>query len=343
MTMPSSRAAQVSDLYSADIPVPDKSPAERDPAFSAALRNVLVKLTGMRSPQTNPLAARAIRESALFVEQFQYRTLALEPIDETELGSEELLLWTRFDVAAVDRLLTEAKLPRWGRTRPSVLVWLALENNSSRALIGEVESSSLIDVLNDVASNRGVPLIIPLLDAEDRSRLTVADVWADFDDTIAAASARYQADGVLVVRGHQSGTGDWQGRWRLSIGDLPSYWNSADSQLDVLLGEGIERLADNLAARYAKVTPVAVAVAGDNGVVLSVNGVRTVRDYARVLSYMEGLDGVSRVAVIGVDANALQLAVEARAGQAVVAQMISLGRTLIPVLGASSPEYRLQP
>jgi hypothetical protein len=111
----------------------------------------------------------------------------------------------------------------------------------------------------------------------------------------------------------------------------------------VLLGEGIERLADNLAARYAKVTPVAVEVAGDKGVVLSVNGVRTVRDYAQVLSYMEGLDGVSRVAVIGVDANALQLAVEARTGQAVVAPMISLGRTLIRVPGASSLEYRLQP
>jgi len=48
---------------------------------------------------------------------------------------------------------------------------------------------------------------------EDRrvfTRLTVADVWAGFDDAIAVASTRYHPDAILVVRGHQTGGGEWQ-------------------------------------------------------------------------------------------------------------------------------------
>jgi hypothetical protein len=335
------RAAQVSNLYSAEVPVPDKAPAARDVAFSTALKSVFIKLTGKRSPQTSSLVAGAIREPAQYVEQFQYRTLTLEPIDETELGSEELLLWTQFDAVAVDRLLGEANLPRWGHTRPSVLVWLALENESTRDLVGETESSTLIEVLKDAASRRGVPLIIPLLDENDRTRLTVADVWAGFDDAIAVASTRYHPDAILVVRGHQTGGGEWQSRWRLSIGDLPSNWVATDSRLDVVLVEGIDRTADALAARYAGV--VGVANAGGDRVPLSVSSVRSVSDYARVLEYLTGLDGVSRVDVTGVDADELTIGVEARGGASVVAQIISLGRTLMPVPGGSSLQYRLRP
>jgi len=331
------QAAQVDGLYEGEVPVPDKSESERRLAFSAALRNVLIKLTGDRNPQTNELVIESMREPSKFVEQYQYRTLTLDVLDELDLASEELVLWTRFDRVAIDELLTLARLPIWGRTRPSVLVWLALENESTRALVGELESSSLVGVMRDAAQRRGVPLLVPELDELDQAVVSVSDVWAGFDDRIHQASRRYNPDALLVVRGRLNSSGGWQGRWRLISGNSVEEYTSTDESLDVVLVDGVERAADVLAGRYARV----VSAASDDSVTLVVDSVRDVHDFARVVTYLQTLDGVTRVEVTQVKADRVAVSLQVRGGALVAAQTISLGRVLSPAEGNDDFHYSL--
>ena len=339
-------AADVGGLYEAEVPVPSKEVEERQLAFSAALRNVLIKLTGSRNPQSRAAVLTAMSQPDAYVEQYQYRTLSLEPLDELELASEELVLWTRFAAQAIDRLVREAGLPLWGRTRPSMLVWLALENESTRALVGEQQSSTLVSVLRDAASRRGVPLVIPALDEADQATVTVADIWAGFDERVVAASARYQPDQVLTVRGYRTAGGDWESRWRLlasangSSGATPTEWLSKNTSLDALLAQGVDRAADILATRYATAVP---AGSGSEQVDVTVHQVHGVADYARVVSYLNGIDGISKVQVTGVAADRVELALEARGGSPVVMQLISLGRVLTRMPGDDGLKYRLGP
>ena len=72
-------------------------------AFGAALRDVLIKLTGQRNPQSRPEVVRAMSQPGPLVEQFQYQSFNLEPTDADELVTEELLLKTRSDAEKILR------------------------------------------------------------------------------------------------------------------------------------------------------------------------------------------------------------------------------------------------
>jgi len=68
-------------------------------------------------------------------------------------------------------------VPIWGKQRPSTLVWLVVEDEGGRRLIGTDEESEYLSVLKERASVRGIPMLIPLLDLEDNARLKPSDVW----------------------------------------------------------------------------------------------------------------------------------------------------------------------
>jgi len=106
----------------------------------------------------NPIVAAAVSDPARYVQEFQYRTAAAA--EGGAGGGQELRLWTRFDSRAVDGLLREAALPTWGRVRPSLLVWLAVEDAAGRTLVGADDDRELVASLGRGAGQRGVPLVI---------------------------------------------------------------------------------------------------------------------------------------------------------------------------------------
>ena len=65
------------------------------------------------------------------------------------------------------------------------------------------------------------------------------------EDRIDAASQRYLADAILVVRGYRTGTG-WESRWRARVDGVPSEWVETHARVDCLLVDGINRVADQL-------------------------------------------------------------------------------------------------
>lgn len=330
-------AAQVQGLYEAVVPVPSKDEAERSYAFGAALRIVIVKITGDRSPQRYPGVVQAMSRPAPYVEQFGYRIVTLESLGEGSLAAEQLVLWARFDADGVDALMREVGLPAWGHTRPSVLLWLAAEDETGRSLIGADDRPGITNVLEATAAKRGLPLVFPLLDLEDRSRLAVEDILAGFEDRIARASARYQPDITLIVRLYRLASGIWEARWRMFMEGAPHDWTTRSEALDLMLEEGLDGATDIVAGRFAR----NVEAAGESGVAVEVEEVRTVEDYARTLVYLQSLDGVTRVDVTGVDVERVSFLLQARGGDAALQQLIALERTLGLLDSRAGMRFRL--
>jgi len=319
------RGAEVAGLYEAEVPVASRAPADQDDAVARALRQVLVKVSGRRAPETSPVIGEALASAGRFVEQFRYRSVAAEPgaAGEGEPAA-ELRLWARFDARVVDALVRDAGLPLWGRERPRVLVWLALERDGRRELLGADDRSGLVAVLRAVAARRGLPLTLPLLDLEDRAALAVMDVWGGFVDKVASASARYQADAIVLGRIYPQPPALWEGRWTMLTGERREQWDGEGELPEAVAEEGIEALADRLAVRFAGLsTP-----AGAQAVAVVVEGVDSLEAYARVVGYLEGLEEVERVVVKAVSGSRLELDVIAGGGAESLAQVIALGRVL---------------
>jgi hypothetical protein len=331
---PAFSAEEVRNLYEAEVEVMDKGAKARREAFGAAILNVVVKVSGSRGAAASPLVVEAMEAPDRFVQQFRYDNLASAADAVSEVapelavdppaGKPTLRLWVQLDAPAVDALIREAGLPVWGRVRPSILVLVAIEAAGTRELLSSDDPQGWADFIQRVAGERAVPLVLPLMDLEDRRQLRASDVWAGFEDNVQRASERYQSEGVLLGSVYELAPNYWEARWRLLLEDGRSEWLEQGEGLDIVLLAGVHESADRLASRFGGFTGTTTA----SGVALKVMGIQSLQDYARALQYLDSLDEVSRVDVTRVEGGSVSFRVDARGGRETVRQVIALGRTL---------------
>ncbi|NGX15540.1 DUF2066 domain-containing protein [Wenzhouxiangella sp. XN24] len=306
-------AASVAGLYEAEAAFE----GEREAGFRAALAQVLVRVTGRRDVVDRPAVEPLLDDAAAYVQQFR------------QPGPGRL--WAAFDGVAVERELARLGLPVWGVERPGTLLWIAVDAGGGERFVvasgDEVPAESAIrQQVLDAAARRGIPVVFPLMDAEDRSRASFAEVWGGFEDSIRDASARYGVDAVLVGRLSADDLG--YGRWTFYGADGVARWSG-----DV--GASIDRLADRFAARFAVVTTGAA-----REVRLAVSGVETIADYGRVSRFLGSLTAVERVGVERVEQDRIVYRIELRGGADALGEAVRLDG-LLRADDTAGPEYEL--
>lgn len=338
-------AAEVKGLYSADVPVHSQDDAERLAAIREGLGIVMVKVSGRREAPTLPATAAVMKEPIQLVQQFRYFPLPEEwqqaVDDQGQFYSQ--LLHIDYDSAAVNKVLREASLPVWGRARPATLIWLAVEEWNQRSILGADTLPALREALMRQAARRGVPLLFPLLDLEDQTRVSFADIWGDFQDTILRASERYQAGVVLVGRMYRQAMDEWQVRWTLyQEGDVQR-WTTAATLQEPALKEGLNLAADYFAQHFARLP----STGGDSRITIDVHDVRNLDGYARAMKYLESLDMARDVQVDEVATGHVRFSLTVRGALVSFEQAIQFGETLAPltrpvpaapIAGGSVPE-----
>jgi hypothetical protein len=236
------RAGTVEGLYEAAVRVSGQDDRERDRALREGLLEVVLRVSGQRRIPPTGVISAALREPSRFVQESAFRTAG---------GGRQL--WARFDPTATNELLRQAGLPAWGASRPTTLVWVAVERGEGRVLQGAGEPNAATAALEARARVRGLPVRLPALDAEDRARVRVDDVWNDATERVVAASRRYGADAVLLGHARERLQGLWESRWTLVAGDQTERYNVDAEQLETAVGEALDRAVDLLAARHARV------------------------------------------------------------------------------------------
>lgn len=312
-----SGAAEVRNLYEAEIAVNSQSPVERLEAIHSGLITVLVKVTGKSDIALTPGIPQLLGRSQQLLQQYRYRVEQVSGASGASIP--QTWLWLRYNDSAIDSALREAAIPIWGRNRPNTLAWLAIESAGTRRLLGE-QDNDLRLLLQREASRRGIPLVLPLLDLEDQAAMKVGDLWANFQDNIMAASARYATNGILAGRLREvaAGSGRWDVRWTYYLGGKVYDWGLA-GQGDAVIANGINGVADTLASLYVNTT---ASRQGELRVLVS--GVRTVEDYARCEAFLRGLDSVTDVQPIQVSADRVLYRIMLRSDRDGFAQMVRL-------------------
>lgn len=327
--------AQVSGLYEAEIQVFSQKRAERATAMLSGLAEVLAKVSGQRDAALVQGVAQAIRSPAKFLQQYRYKAMPEEERQAliTVEGDDPQLLVFRFDKQAVDKLLSDNGLPVWGSTRPSTLVWLAIEDGGERQLLGSDSPQQAVKDLQHEAKRRGMAVVLPLMDLEDQMKLSFADVWGGFRESIEAASARYRTESILVGRLLRTPEGEWSARWSLLEKDGVRNWRADGALMAEVLDSGVAGAIEMLAAAYAPKGGAAQA----GFVPLTVTAVHNLSDYARVTQYLQSLQLVTQVYVIQVEADRIRFKLDSKGSEEEVAQTIALGSVLNLETAAANP------
>lgn len=325
-------------LYDAEVVVPSQRDADRRRAAGAALAQALTRATGLREIPLGTEVDGAILESERYYVRYGFATRLIQP-EEGGDAVAETRLEIHFQRDTLLDLLRRAGLPVWSADRPTVLVWVVLEEGAlSRGLRGvrpspkrarHVVSSTSVGTAQEVAlamhgeaRRRGIMLTFPLMDLEDRN-LSTTDLWGRFWTAIMRASRRYARDLMLLGRVAANPGGGWSSHWELrsAAGDkeLAATFDHRGSSAAAVAGEAVHRVADALARRFA-------VPGGDLGTIaLTVRGAQTVRGYGAVLDYLQSREYINRVEVSAVEPDALHLKLHSRSARDQLVELLLMG------------------
>jgi hypothetical protein len=321
-------ASQVTGLYSAEVPVAGQTAEQRTEGIVRAFAQMLVKVTGNRQIAQRPELQGDLPLAPRYVQQYRYRLLsdqvpAANLTDTEEAGR---LLMVQFDENAVQRLLRDRRLPVWGDNRPSGLVWLGFEGQGQRRVMRPEGDGQLLNVMTQTADKRGIPLMLPLMDLEDQAGVQVADLWGDFELNIRRASERYSPDLIVTGKLTQLSGGLWRAAWSLYHGQRVSRWQDEGTNPSLLASEGVERITDILAERYAP-------VAGEGSlsrVRLRVSGVVDLKQYAGVGHFLQSQSSVEQAEILTAEPDSITFDLRVRGGVQVLEQGLALGGLIEP-------------
>lgn len=327
------------DLYRAETLVTSRSDGERTRAIRDQFAELVVRMSGNWDAIEHPAVRDALTRAQDYLLEFSYAsTEQTVTVDGAQVPATRLVL--RYSPQAVEQLLRSAGLSLWPANRPAVLVWLVEDRGGQRSLTTDSEQR---EFLRRRANQRGLPLILPLMDLEDRLAINEDELWRMDEGAIRDASERYRPNAILVGRYSETSSGVWRSNWQLyhSLGN-PLFEGEGDTA-ETLLTSAVDAVADYLASLYAIVPQ---QHEDPDALVLQVAGIRDFAAYKALQRYLQELALVRRVELVSArhDTLVLRLYVEGDVGR--LTSALSLDSRLVPWEEAgqiSLPGDRYQP
>lgn len=304
-------AVAVNDLYEVTLPIR----STREAAFAEAMRLVAVRVSGRRDAGAR--LGSVANNARQYVQRFSFTA--------------DNQLQVSFHTGSVDRLLSEADLPIWGRERPLTLVLLNAPFATGSMWLESSYPAPEREQMMQAARQRGTPLAWPTLDARDRGVLSAG---ASGPSELLALAAHHNANAVLVGRGHRDASGNLSVQWTLMSDEGTAEATGSPE-------DGVNLIADTFGRIYA-------ASAGSLGTIaVEVSGIRDLDDYAAAMGYLESMTLVRSVGLEQVSGDTMRFQLAVRGDATTLRRALALDNTLVPVadddgIGIERLRLRLQ-
>ncbi|MFT4560633.1 MAG: hypothetical protein ACI9BW_000367 [Gammaproteobacteria bacterium] len=317
----SATASDVPDLNSARVHVADRSDAEFKRGTAKALEAVIVKLTGSSAAARTKSARAVIGQAQRLVQQFGY-----ESPRAASSSTDALVLRVEFDSNVLHEKMRARQLVVWGKERPDTLIWLVIEDDNGRRLLGMQDTHQALQVFKRRAAARGIPVVFPLGDISESAAVAQATSAASVASAVREYSDTYNVRSVLVGYLRRAPTNLWENDWRLNGQGENSSWEQLGDVVELLAEEAADSLADRLGRRYASSAQRSAAEL----VAVLIRGVTNPRDYARTQRYLGSVDSVRSLMVSRVDAEGVTFDLTVNGGLRALTQTLSFGQILAP-------------
>lgn len=318
------KAIEVENLYQGRVIVESRSDeAEREAAFGEALREVLIKVSGQRALLQQNRIATALNRPQDYVDSWSYNS-------RDGLEGESLIeLRVSFAPESVRRLLANNDIALWPSNRPLTLVWVVAEDDSGRhRILRQGDSQPLLAAVREEMRQRGMPVLLPLMDLDDNRAVDVDRLWELDQEHIQMVSLRYAVDSILVLRVFTSLGSEYLGRSKYFFRSQAFEQELYATSLEELVQPAIDQAADELAGYYAvslRGSEVGVSVS------MQVDDVADLEDYAALLQYVESMTDVSAYSITRVAGDRVELELSTGGQTRQLVESIALGRRLVSV------------
>jgi hypothetical protein len=329
-----SQASTQINLYSGEVAVASQSEEDRNEAIPGAFVQVLQKLSGRREMPVSAALDDALANAARYVRSYRYAKVDRVNADGTL--NQELRLVAQFMPAEVDRIVQELGLPRWRQERPSIQLWVVIDDGLSRQL-KPITFDYVWGAMEDVAAARGLPVSWPDLDEEEMQLVDMRLVWGGFTDYLVERGAAPE-DGVAIIAARREGP-VWTVRWNLASRGQTWSWQTSNIDLLYAIADGMQTMADDLAASNM----IAASDQGAWTIDVSIGELNDAADYVSCLDYLQKLSLVNDVEVLGANPGRVQFRLQLNATPDHLAETFRQGLVLVPASAGSGYDYEFLP
>ncbi len=241
-----SYAEKTVDLFNTSALVVNQTPEVRRQAVERSLRMVLVRLSGNTETLSAPEIQGALQRATDYLERFTYQSTN-QTLTIAGAQQAATLLIMQFNGAELINLLKQSRQSVWQASRPDVLVWTATDTRGKKYV--DIDSE-MAKALSSAAIKRGLPIVIPVLDLEDRAALTVSRLWAIDESSVRKAAARYATNAVLSGR-FTVNQNLWKGNFILIHKDKNTYLTASGNNQSEVAAEIVDQVTDYFAQIYS--------------------------------------------------------------------------------------------
>ena len=238
-------ALEVRGLYEVEVVAQSQAVGDRDKAIQAGLRIVLGRILVEPDLWLDDNAQLLLAKAKDYVREYQFALTGVAGASEAPARVLRIL----FDEQKLQALLRSSKLGLWNEIRPETLLWMVVEEQGKRLFFNPEKMSQLNIALRHASKLQGVPILLPLMDIEEQSMLSVAEVLSPYPHPLLDISERYEAVSILVGL-IVSRNGCWQTEWAHYFDQRIQQWQGACKPLNQALLDGLRGTYLNLAAFY---------------------------------------------------------------------------------------------
>lgn len=268
------------NFYDVEVVVEDTSNEQLQRASGLALQQMLIRVSGTEKVLQNPSLQQTLSRASKYIGQYGF--------DNREDGS--IIAKFNFSPLTLERLLSDAGEAVWPADRPTILLWLVVEENNERRVVSR--DDDLFKAATVTAIERGLKVKSPLYDLTDRLTVSADDLWSFDKAKISKASERYDDNVVLLARAWQDSRQTWHINWDSYRTQRLLAGNDRCADFSLCLSDPLSSLAERWSDRYG----VVLASSEQNSLNVKVSGL-SFDDYSLLSKYWRELPSVASLAV----------------------------------------------
>jgi hypothetical protein len=238
-------AVEVDGLFKAQVSVSSQSREDRNKALGEALQIVISRLTTGNEFTQNPAVKSALENAATYVDQYQYAQTA-----RVTGAKSPAILRVSFNQDAIMAFMCHSGLAVWGGNRDKTLLWLVIEQRGKQAFLDVEQNVEIVSELQQAFQANSMPLLLPLMDLEEKQAISVKELLAPDAEKVLAVSARYDVATILTGKLVKQRT-CWRSEWALHLDNKVERWSNACADLKTSLELAMQRVYQHLSTYYA--------------------------------------------------------------------------------------------
>ena len=279
--------------------VADRSTATAQATFPKALQQVLIKYSGQVNVASMPNVQQFLQQSGQLVQQYSFSAHPDTPDTPWQLN-------VAFAKKPIERYLLNSNLSLWSPDRPETLAYIYINDSKNTQVLNSSDAPLQTKYMQQVAKQRGVPLLWPLYDLQDQQQVSfnqpptspylVGDLPENIQDYW---FQRYQSGSLLYGLVWNSGV-QWYGSWLAKYNGQSTTWINDGTDVNSVLGEAVAQMANYLAGQmsvYAQSDEV------HRPLEVWVSNLGGLQTYKQALHYLQSLAPVTSVSVGEINPN----------------------------------------